>query len=537
LSKKASHNRCPDCGGPWRERPVRLRAPWLALSWFGAGACAYFVAGALLGQFLTGLDRTSLPYWQLLLPIVLFYASLRATFGSRQRLVCRSCERPDLDWLYEALAEAGLADSSTVPTGAKAESRRAFLRNAGTLAAATAATAAGAVAYNRRWVPVVRDLVLADVETQASDQLPAWENSKIARYRRLGRTDFMASDISFGSSRIENVDVAKRALERGVNYFDTAPDYARFGSEEVLGEALRGRRHDVFLATKFCTADGHLPDNTPVPEIIRAIEGSLRRLKTDYVDLIHIHSVANTRRLFAENIHEAFERMKEQGKARFLGMSSHAPQLETVANAAIDSGRFDVLMLAYHHGMWPQHAAIVDRAHDKDVGVVAMKTLKGAKHTNLERFHDERSSYSQAAFRWVLSNPSVSCLVVSFSTFEQCDEYIHASGTELTPRDVALLDEYDRLTAGDYCRPHCGECLDSCPESLPINDILRYRMYFKDYGWEKEGMRLYASLERGGEACLGCNAPCAGTCPSDIPIRTKMLESDRLLRMDRGGIT
>jgi aryl-alcohol dehydrogenase-like predicted oxidoreductase len=516
---------------------VRLRAPWLAFAWLVAAACAYFVAGRLFGSFVSGVDRTSLPYWQLLLPIAAFYGCLRATFGNRRRLVCESCGRADLSWLYRPLAQCDPV--AVVPeneTELKADSRRAFLRNAGTFAAATAATAASGVAYNRRWIPVIRDLVLADVETQAPEQLPAWAGSKIERYRRLGRTDFMVSDISFGSSRIENVDVAKRALDRGINYFDTAPDYARFGSEEVLGEAIEGRRHDVFLATKFCTANGHLADDAPIDEIIRAVEGSLRRLKTDYVDLIHIHSVANTRRLFAENIHEAFDRLKEQGKVRFLGMSSHAPDLETVASAAIDSGRFDVLMMAYHHGIWPKHSEIVDRAHAKDIGVVAMKTLKGAKHTNLADFDDERSSYSQAAFRWVLSNPSVSCLVISISTFEQCDEYIHASGTALAPGDVALLEKYDRLTSGDYCRPHCGDCLDSCPESSPIHDVLRYRMYFKDYGWEKEGMRLYASLPRGGEVCLGCNAPCAGACPSDVPIRAKMIESDHLLRLNRGRI-
>jgi predicted aldo/keto reductase-like oxidoreductase len=92
-----------------------------------------------------------------------------------------------------------------------------------------------------------------------------------------------------------------------------------------------------------------------------------------------------------------------------------------------------------------------------------------------------------------------------------------------------LLDKYDRLTAGDYCQPHCGLCLDSCPEGMPINDVLRYRMYFKDYGWEKEGMRLCANLTTDASACSGCPAPCVPKCPVGIPIREKMLDAHRTL--------
>ena len=85
----------------------------------------------------------------------------------------------------------------------------------------------------------------------------------------------------------------------------------------------------------------------------------------------------------APNIHEAFDRLKEQGKARFLGVSTHTPNLEEVANTAIDSGRFDVMMLAYHFGMWPNFGHILEKAKQHDVGVVAMKTLKGARHADL----------------------------------------------------------------------------------------------------------------------------------------------------------
>ena len=190
-------------------------------------------------------------------------------------------------------------------------------------------------------------------------------------------------------------------------------------------------------------------------------------------------------------------------------------------------------MLAYHHGMGWDLDRILARAAEHDVGVVAMKTLKGAKHENLAAFRDDATSYTQAAFRWVLSNPRVSCLVVSFSEPEHVDEYLYASGTQLTAADERVLARYDALIAGDYCRPHCGACLDSCVNHLPIDTVLRYDMYFADYGREQIAREKYAALSTAGldaSACAACPAPCAGACPFELPIRAKMVRAhERLL--------
>ena len=414
---------------------------------------------------------------------------------------------------------------------ADGSTRRAVLRAGGAAVAASVGGAAAVVGRNAGWIPIGRDIFAPTVEDTAPTQRPEWASSRIKAHRRLGRTGAMVSDISLGSGRIRDLAVPMAALERGVTYIDTAPDYADAGSETLLGQAMKGRRDQIFLATKFCRPDGHLPNDTPVPDIIAAVEQSLGRLQTDHVDLIHVHACDRVDRLLAPNIHEAFDRLKEQGKVRFLGVSTHTPNLEAVANAAIDSGRFDVMMLAYHFGMWPTFGHILEKARQHDVGIVAMKTLKGGRHADLAAFRDDATAYSQAAFRWVLSNPNVSCLVISFSTLQHVDEYLAASGTSLRPEDVAVLERYDELVRGDYCQPHCGLCLSSCPENLPIHDVLRYRMYARDYGWEREGMRLYAALDRNASLCAGCPAPCAGTCPHDVPIRTAMMDAHRRLTL------
>jgi predicted aldo/keto reductase-like oxidoreductase len=406
-------------------------------------------------------------------------------------------------------------------------SRRAFLRGASAGLAAGSLTLAAGCKYGTQ-------LFLISETPKADSQRPAWAGSRVQRYRRLGRTGFDMSDISFGCGGLDDAAVARRGVERGITYFDTSPDYSRAGSEIALGVGIRGTPRDrVFIVSKFCTPDGHLSNDTPVKDVIAAVEASLQRLDTDYLDLAHIHACDSLDRLMAPNLHEAFDRLREQGKLRFLGVSSHTPHLETVMRHAVDSGRFDVIMVAYNFKNWPDLTTIFRAAKEKGVGVVAMKTLKGAKHTALSDFTPtERESFAQAAFKWVLSNQNVSGLVVSINSLTQIDEYLHASGQPLQQADVDLLEKYDRLVANDYCRPGCGACLSSCPYEVPINDVLRYAMYYENYGQQRVGMGAYARMPVAHNAsqCLDCNAPCQQACPFELPIREKLLRADRLLR-------
>lgn len=404
-------------------------------------------------------------------------------------------------------------------------SRRAFLRQA-------AIGLAGGMAAGCEYQTQL--FLLRPVEEEASQRNPAWQEASVRQYRTLGRTGVQVSDISFGCAGLHDAGVVRHALERGVNYFDTSPDYSRAGSERTLGEGIRGYPRDkLFIVSKFCTPGGHLSNDTPAGEVIAAVEASLQRIGTDYLDLAHIHACNSIERLMNPHIHEAFDRLKEQGKLRFLGVSSHTPRLEQVMRHAVDSDRFDVIMVAYNFRNWPDLGTIFHDARQKGVGVVAMKTLKGARHTVLSDFSpSERESFSQAAFKWVLSNQDVSCLVVTMTSRSQIDEYLHASGQPVQPTDVALLEKYDRLVANDYCPPGCGACLSSCPADVPVNDVLRYAMYYENYGQQRVGMEEYARLPeaRSASQCVACSAPCERACPSRLPIKAKLLRADRLLR-------
>jgi predicted aldo/keto reductase-like oxidoreductase len=478
-------------------------------SWLLTVGLAYFAVGGYLGRLVEGLDRTAMSTAPLLVTGAALLASLVVTvlWSARHR---RSPGRP-------------------APSG-----RRRFLLGALGMGGGVAATGVAALARNASWYSVTgRNIFLVRPPYKADVARDEWSGSRVVEYRRLGRTEARVSDISLGSGAgtggRQGPEVAREAIERGINYFDTAPDYSEAGSEDRLGRAMQGVRDRMFLATKFCTPYGHVLPGSPVEAYMEAVNGSLKRLRTDWVDLVHVHSCDSVERLMDDNVHEAFDRLKEQGKVRFLGVSTHTPNLELVANAAIDSGRFDVLMLAYHFGAWPALSDIIDRAARQDVGVVAMKTLRGAKHRGLLWSRDERDSFTQAAFKWVLANPSVSCLVISLWESAQLDEFLYASGKRPDPRDHALLRRYAELTAATHCRPHCGACLDHCPEQLRIHDVLRYRMYFEDYGAQKEAMRRYAALGTRADVCVGCSAPCAGACPHGVPIPERIREAHELL--------
>jgi predicted aldo/keto reductase-like oxidoreductase len=412
------------------------------------------------------------------------------------------------------------------PERAADATRRRFLKTAAGLAGG-GALAAGCEYRTQLFL-------LGGDQPESEVQQPEWSASRIRAYRPLGKTGFAMSDVSFGTSGLDNANVVKYALDRGVNYFDTSPDYSRAGSERALGEGIKGHpREKLFVVSKFCTPDGHLANDASPKEVIAAVEGSLKRLGTDYLDLAHVHACDSVERLMNPSIHEAAERLKEQGKLRFVGVSSHTPHLETVMRHAVDSGKFDVIMVAYNFENWPDLTTIFRDAREKGVGVVAMKTLKGARHTVLSDFTPtERESFPQAAFKWVLGNPDVSGLVVSINSPGQVDEFLHASGRKATAADVALLERYDRLVSADYCRPGCGICLSSCPHGVPIDDVLRYAMYYENYGQQRLAMEEYARVPAARDAsrCAACSAPCQQACPFGLPIGAKLRAAHDLLR-------
>lgn len=366
---------------------------------------------------------------------------------------------------------------------------------------------------------------------------------RVRRKVRLGRTGLEIPDIGFGSSRLRgDEDLVRYALERGITYFDTAGSYTGGSAEETIGRALAGRRDEVVLASKVVTTA-----SDPPATLMAALEGSLRRLRTDRIDVFFNHAVNDPARVNAA-WSEFTARARKQGKIRFVGISGHGGRLVECLDRALDEDSVDVILAAHNFGQderfWEQYTRRMDfvarqpdlpralaKAKQKDVGVVAMKTLMGARLNDLRPYEPPGTSFAQAAFRWTLSQPHTDALVVTMKSREQVDEYLGASGwTHPKSADLPLLAAYLGRNSRAHCRHGCSACESACPAGVPVSEVLRTRMYAEDYADLEQGRDEYARLDARGEACLACTArPCATACPYGLAVDELTRHTHRLL--------
>jgi predicted aldo/keto reductase-like oxidoreductase len=390
------------------------------------------------------------------------------------------------------------------------------------------------------------------------------EKPSIRKYREIGKTGLKMSDISMGTVRLNSPSLLLRAIDRGINYVDTSPDYGK--AEKHIGNAMNKIRRDkLILASKFCRTrlgGGHLSHGSSKKEYIAVIDDSLARLKTDYIDICFIHSIGSRskdldkekRRMLDDEMLAAAEDLKKAGKIRFLGASSHGPNnLEDRMTIAVRSGHFDVIMPAFNFmkfsdipdvlkdakeaitarqkkkRAWLKSIDLLKEAEERGVGVVAMKTLAGERDLN---FSSKGEPFQPAAFKWVLSQPGISGLVVTIKTVDQLDLYLSTSGQSLTAADREILKTYARRYDRQYCRTGCNQCEAECPRDVEIATALRYQMYFTNYGMEKRAMEQYADLKGNAKNCLDCEEEfCEGACPYGLPIKSLLNETHDTLTL------
>ncbi len=361
---------------------------------------------------------------------------------------------------------------------------------------------------------------------------------------RLGRTDLQVSDIGFGSGSLSGDQaLVRHALERGIRYFDTAEGYRGGASERTLGAVLEGVRDQVVIASKQMTGARDTRQ-----QMMQALEDSLRRLRTDRIDVYFMHAVNDVARIKNPEWPEFLARAKQQGKIRFSGVSGHGGRLVDCVDAALDADLVDVLLLGYNFGqdpgfmqkftssfdfvaVQPDLPRVLAKAKEQDVGVVAMKTLRGARLNDMRPYEKDGGTFAQAAFRWTLSNEHVDSLIVTMHNVAELDEYVAASGSGTpTAGDAALLERYERMNGETQCRYGCNACQSACPEGVPIAEVLRTRMYAEDYGDMGLARGEYAALGSAASACVSCShRACTGACPYGLDIPELSARTHRIL--------
>jgi len=360
-------------------------------------------------------------------------------------------------------------------------------------------------------------------------------------YRRLGRTNLFISEISLGGSPVPEKPILHQAIERGVNYIDTSHAYSNGNSERQIGQLLREVGRDkVHVGTKF-----HTRRNWSEDTIINSVNGSLGRLKTDYLDVLLIHGPDKEEYLDDERVLSAFEKLKKQGKYRFSGLSCHSNH-HNIVKKAVDCGFYDMVQLGYNvYDIQESEKDIetyddylgqsgtrrlITLAKSKDVGIIAMKTLKiGGKRQKLDKYKTGTTSVYQAMLKWALENKNIASVVIEMLTFEQLEEDLAVIGNSLSVEERRNLFRYVAENSKDYCHM-CGLCQKNCPSHIKTTSILRYLVYYKSYNKISQAKQAYARLKPAQTAysCQNCGE-CERLCPYGVSIREKTREAHRLL--------
>jgi uncharacterized protein len=391
--------------------------------------------------------------------------------------------------------------------------------------------------------------IAAGTALVGSAAAPADESKPGMKYRRFGRTNLMLSAIGLGCAsglrsqqlgpalfnryREELPAIVNKLLERGGNFVATAAGY--HDTEEILGRTLHGRRQEVTIFTG---------SNSPDVKRVRAeCERSLVRFQTDVIDCYFAWSG------WSEGFHEAASALKKQGKIRFIGMSCHVPAKH---RPHVEAGEVDFVFQPYNYMNLAKWTEQVDRpgaeelfelCKKKDVGVLVIKPMTGhfipnwaknAADPKVAGLIDELNRLGtknlyQAFLMWVLKNPNVCCTAVGMNAVQDVIEDCEAVAQKLTSEHRRLLDLYAAAATGDYCRM-CETCLEACPAGVRIADILRFRMYYKNYGHWADAREFYADLAKHQQAtaCIECGR-CQQACPNKLAIVEKLKEAHRLL--------
>ena len=322
---------------------------------------------------------------------------------------------------------------------------------------------------------------------------------------KLGRSGLVVPRNGFGALPIQRipleaaVKLIRRALDGGMYYFDTARFYT--DSEEKLGVALEGRRHEVIISTK--------TGATTVEGFWKDLETSLRLLKTDYVDLYQFHNLPFCPKPGdGSGLYEAMLEAQQQGKVRHIGITNHR---QRVALEAIESGLYETLQYPFSYLATEADLDIVEKCLQHDMGFICMKGLSGGLITHSATAYAWLAQYEVAPI-WGIQKES------------ELDEWLSYQDNPpvLTNEMRAQIEKDRRELCGEFCRG-CGYC-QPCTVGIQIQDCNRmslflqrapHSVYVTD-AWRREMDKI--------DDCVHCDL-CKTRCPYGIDIPNTLVKN------------
>lgn len=321
-------------------------------------------------------------------------------------------------------------------------------------------------------------------------------------YITLGKTGLRVSKMGFGGIPIQRVtaDEARTLLEAveaaGINYIDTARGYTV--SEELIGQAIEGRRDKFVLATKSMSRDKEA--------MTRDIGISLGNLRTDYIDLYQIHN-PNLQQLeqvcAPGGALEALLEAKEAGKIGHLGLTAHSLE---VFQRALELPWVETVMFPYNI-VENQGADLMAQAAEKNVGFIDMKPLAGGAIED-----------AALALRYIAANPHVSVVIPGMYAPEEVAQNA-AAVADTAPLSQAEQDKMEQIRkelGTNFCR-RCNYCAP-CTVGISIPNAFLFHGYLSRYGLADWARSRYEAMPAKAGDCVECGA-CEERCPYQLPIR------------------
>ena len=312
----------------------------------------------------------------------------------------------------------------------------------------------------------------------------------------LGMTGLTVNKNGFGALPIQRVTkkeavyLLQKAFYHGMNYFDTARAYS--DSEEKLGAAFEFVRERIVISTKTAAQDA--------AGMRRDLEESLRRLKTDYIDIYQFHNPAFCPKPGdGSGLYEEALKAKEEGKIRHIGITNHRL---AVAKEAIESGLYETLQFPFSYLASDKDLEVVEQCGKAGMGFIAMKGLAGGliHHSACAYAYMAQPQFAHVAPIWGIQRESE---LDEFLSYQECPPALDAGMQAEIEKDRKEL-------SGGFCRG-CGYCMP-CPAGIEINNCARMSLMLRrapqegwlSPAWQEKMKRI--------EDCLHCGQ-CRKKCP------------------------
>jgi predicted aldo/keto reductase-like oxidoreductase len=357
--------------------------------------------------------------------------------------------------------------------------------------------------------------------------------------RKLGKTGVEVSSLTLGGmfDTINNQLLLKQAMKWGVTYWDTAESYGNGLSEEGYGRFFARNpeaRKEIFLVTKLQAKGGNLTER---------LDKSLKRLQTDHVDLFFIHSLTDIGEMTPAIKTWAAE-MKQAGKFKFFGFSTHTNMADCLSGAA-KLDWIDAVMFTYNFQVVqdPTLKAALDACEKSGVGLVAMKSMGGgpgakkiaseAKLEMAERFLARGFTDKQAKLKVVWENPQIASLCSQMPNLTILSANVAAARDQakLAREEFEALRQYVLETQPDYCAG-CGSiCQEAVGGAVPVNEVMRCLMYYREYGEPELARQTFAGLPEAVRQRLAVvdYSRAEQACPQKLAIAQLMRQAAEML--------